>query len=133
VNDFGFTSPQLTPAIPLKSAGQATIDRSAELVAAGRKHVCVRNRTEAIECFGANDRGQLGGTPAGGPTEAMTVPLPAAPPAAIATAIAAGADHTCAIVSGGRLRCWGANDAGQLGNGLTTDPGTGSIVTPLGR
>jgi alpha-tubulin suppressor-like RCC1 family protein len=133
VNDFGFTSPQLIPAIPLKSAGQATIDRSAELVAAGRKHVCVRNRTEAIECFGANDRGQLGGTPAGGPTEAMTVPLPAAPPAAIASAIAAGADHTCAIVSGGRLRCWGANTSGQLGNGETTDPGIGEIVAPRGR
>jgi len=127
-----FSSPQLTPAIPRKDVNRATIEKVVQLVAAGRRHVCVSDRGEAVECFGANDRGQLGGTPTG-PGEAATVPLPAAPPAAIATALAAGADHTCAVVSGGRLRCWGANDAGQLGNGSTTDPGTGSVVAPLGR
>jgi len=32
-----------------------------------------------------------------------------------ATKVAAGGDHSCAILDDGSLACWGANDAGQLG------------------
>jgi alpha-tubulin suppressor-like RCC1 family protein len=32
-----------------------------------------------------------------------------------ATAIALGRYHTCAIVAGGTLKCWGDNGYGQLG------------------
>ena len=35
-----------------------------------------------------------------------------------ATALAVGYGHTCAIMESGGVRCWGANDRGQLGNGL---------------
>ena len=39
-------------------------------------------------------------------------------------AIAAGGAHTCALLTSGAERCWGANYYGQLGNsGTTTQTG----------
>ena len=38
-----------------------------------------------------------------------------------ATAVAAGEDHSCAVVVGGQVACWGGNDTGQLGYITTED------------
>ena len=46
-------------------------------------------------------------------------------------AIAAGADHTCAVMAGGALQCWGYNYYGQLGDQTTAtrlSPVTASVV-----
>ena len=37
-----------------------------------------------------------------------------------AIAIVLGESHTCAIVTGGTLKCWGRNDYGQLGIGSSS-------------
>ena len=37
------------------------------------------------------------------------------------TATAVGGDHTCALLSDGRVRCLGANDSGQAGTGTISD------------
>lgn len=39
--------------------------------------------------------------------------------------VAAGSNHTCALLSDAKLTCWGANAQGQLGYGNTTNVGDG--------
>jgi alpha-tubulin suppressor-like RCC1 family protein len=73
-------------------------------------------------CWGRNDRGQLGD---GTTTERHVPTLVIGLDNAIAQ-IVPGADHACAFSRGGTattefVRCWGANDHGQVGDGTRTE------------
>jgi alpha-tubulin suppressor-like RCC1 family protein len=123
--------PQRTPAIPLRSTNRSTIQYPVEMMAAGAHHLCVRNKNEAVECLGANDAGQLGGVPLeAGVTVPVGLPAVALP---IVQALAAGDAHSCAALADGRIRCWGSNASGQLGDGTTTTPAVAVLVNPSGE
>ena len=116
----------------------STIDRSlaapvgdlpaAVALAAGGRHSCAllaQPNAGAVECWGANGHGQLGG-----PTSANS-PVPVDNLTADAVAIAAGAQHTCALTSDSRVDCWGANNRGQLGTGVPSDGSGVGLVSAL--
>jgi alpha-tubulin suppressor-like RCC1 family protein len=84
-------------------------------IAAGLAHTCGLLSTGTVLCWGANANGELGD----GKTVDSDVPAPVTGLSGPAIAIAAGDAHTCALIKGGAVECWGWNIEGQLGNGGT--------------
>jgi len=95
----------------LRDGGQCV---RAVAVSAGYDHACALTATGRVECWGANDLGQLGD----GSTIDRAEPVPVSLPAP-ASQVASGYSHTCALVAG-RVYCWGDNSFGELGDGSTT-------------
>ena len=84
----------------------------AEAVAAGTFHGCAAVGGGA-KCWGSNSAGQLGVDAVA--TLKSHAPLEVIGPDNNVTAVAAGNEHSCAVVDAG-VKCWGANGSGQLGN-----------------
>lgn len=87
-------------------------------------HTCVVASDGKAYCWGYNAIGQLGDT---------TTTNRSSPVAVLASSsdfysngktvisIAAADTHTCAIMTGGTVYCWGSNDSGQLGSNSSYD------------
>ncbi|MFA6032530.1 MAG: hypothetical protein WC889_06495 [Myxococcota bacterium] len=85
-------------------------------------HSCASTQTGAVYCWGANGSGQLGnGSNYVDSTSPVVVDgLP------IATAVAAGAAHSCALTDNDGtwgMYCWGDNEYGSLGNNAVMQKG----------
>jgi len=107
---YGGTIDQLEPVRVDDIAGATGI-------AAGFNHSCALMSDRTVRCWGNNGYGQLGNDRMTGnssaPVEVMGI--------SNVTAIAAGGAHSCAVLADGSVRCWGRNDAGQIGDGSMTD------------
>ncbi len=104
-------------------------------IVGGESHTCVLTGDSKVRCWGLGESGQLGHNSQAdigddeAPGVAGDVPLLESESV---IQIAAGDDHTCALLDFGFIRCWGKNNAGQLGYNRTDNLGDGEPVTSFG-
>lgn len=109
-------------------------------ISAGYAHTCAVTTSGSVTCWGANSHGQLGnGTTISSSrpedvceagARPIALPMASVPnvpfdvtgaasclPISGVVAVSAGSSHTCALTVSGGVKCWGSNEAGQLGDG----------------
>lgn len=80
-------------------------------IAAGAQHSCALTNLSGIVCWGRGDFGQLGNLN----TQNFNTPQAVFGLTSATSDLEAGAHHTCVLVQGQTIRCWGNNLRGQLG------------------
>jgi len=107
-------SNQLLPPTAYVDLGPGTIATS---VVAGAAHSCALLTNGHVKCWGDNNSGQLGNNQinAGGAAPVDVVNL------SNVKALAAGSNSTCALLTNGKVKCWG----------FFTGPGGGTYPEPL--
>jgi len=110
------TAPAPVDRTPL-AAGEGFIE-----VAAGMSHTCAVTNQNNVYCWGDDTRGSLGDGTIGTPAFEQTPVLTSLGGTAQPTLIASGEGFSCVFdLSVGNVKCWGAGDVGQLGNGSLSD------------
>ncbi len=110
--------------------------RTARMITAGAQHTCALLDNSTVKCWGRGANGQLGygntQTRGDEPNEmgdsAVAIGLGTG---RSARSIAAGSNHTCAVLDNDTVKCWGDNSYGQLGQGnlLAIGDGVGTTVS----
>lgn len=101
---------------------------------AGPGRACALLGDGSVKCWGRNANGQLGygDVASKGDNEALSsygfVPVSGLDGKVVQMSL--GEDHTCALYSTGKARCWGANANGQLGYADTVQRGDAAATTP---
>ena len=94
-----------------------SVGKRVSQVSIGWSHTCALTEEGRAWCWGRNDHAELGTGAASKPrSKAVEVKGITS-----AIQIGAGREHACVLLSGGGVRCWGSNVAGDLGNGSSVD------------
>ncbi len=110
----GATAPKETTPVDVLGLGD-----DVTLLSLGSDHSCALTSTGGLQCWGANEFGELGNgttddslTPVDvveGTTQPVELPVKAG-------SLVSGDTHTCVVTTLGGVLCWGKNDNGQLGD-----------------
>jgi alpha-tubulin suppressor-like RCC1 family protein/pimeloyl-ACP methyl ester carboxylesterase len=112
---FG-TGNETSPGTVNGISGVIALTAGGENLFEGSGHTCALLSGGGVKCWGRNNEGQLGrGNTLGGTAAQDVSGLTSG-----VIAIGAGMNSSCAVLSGGTVKCWGRNTYGQLGNGTTT-------------
>ena len=107
--------------LPRKVSGLSSVKE----IALGTQHACAMTDDGRVLCWGRNGDAVVTGAVDSAPHPTpVEVKLPKA-----AAHVASWSDHACAILAGGDLYCWGANDYGQCGVG-GADGGAPPLTVP---
>ncbi len=122
--------------------GDINLGATAARISVTYNHACALLTTGAIRCWGSGANGRLGYNATANIGDGIGLAIAAAgdlPLGATAIDVAAGQTHSCAVLSGGAVRCWGAGALGRLGYNATANIADGvglSIIAtgdaPLG-
>lgn len=81
-------------------------------ISSSHKHSCALTANGGVKCWGRNWHGELGD----GTTTYRVAPVEVTGLSSGVKGIAVGGFHTCALLTDGNIKCWGANWHGQLGD-----------------
>lgn len=118
-----------------EQAGSGARGFQAGLLDVGPAHSCAVLRSAALRCWGFSGSGRLGYGNADNigdnelPASAGPVDVGAG---RTATSVAAGNEHTCAVLDDGSVRCWGSSGFGQLGYANTDSIGDNEAPGSVG-
>lgn len=99
----------------------------------GVVHTCALTQTGGVKCWGQTMAGALGDgvTNADVEDHFSATPVDVSGLSSGVIAISSGAYHSCAVTSSGTVKCWGANESGQLGVGTTQETALPQDVSGL--
>jgi alpha-tubulin suppressor-like RCC1 family protein len=100
----------------LKPVAAYKMSKKIKVVAYGDIHGCALTTAGVVKCWGYNGYGALGDNS----TTSSPKPVGVYNMGVEVTVIAAGGYHSCAVTIKGRVKCWGFNAYGQLGDGTLT-------------
>jgi alpha-tubulin suppressor-like RCC1 family protein len=129
----GSAPQRLVPAAAQPPADAQAGPRRVVQITAGLQHSCALFEDGGVRCWGEDEDGRLGAGPTlHGPKweegvregRRIAATIPEVELGGRAVQIAAGGDHTCALLDTGKVRCWGAAASGQLGYGYRSEMGS---------
>jgi alpha-tubulin suppressor-like RCC1 family protein len=128
LGDGSSNGPQICEGDPCSTA-PGSVGISATSVVGNGATSCAILTSGAVDCWGSNANGAVGDGTTGGPDACYRATLPCNT-TPVSTGISAtrlitdGSGFCAILTSSSSLDCWGANDYGQVGNGLRTGPET---------
>ena len=121
-NNLGDGNNEMGSNLPFLDFGRG---RTVTQVSMGREHACAILDNRKMMCWGEAQSGRLG---TGNATDRRSPFLVNLGNGVEAQQVAAGYGHTCAVMVGGVLKCWGYNNHGQLGDNSKTGEYSPSVV-----